>query len=49
MLVIFSSSGFGLYKYIITKDHTNEMKKLEQDLSNNQKLIAEKRKNYTNK
>ena len=39
--------GFG--KYIITKDYTGQMKKLEADLNNNRKLIDKKQKEYEEK
>ena len=45
-LIILIGTGFGFYKYIQTEDHTEEMKKLEDDLNKNQELIEQKRKEY---
>ena len=50
LLLLFSSiSIFGFYQYIITKDHTQEMKKLEENLNENSKLIEEQKKKYLEK
>ena len=51
LLIIILSliSMFGIYKYIIAKDYTNDIKRLEQELSNNQELIEKKRKEYAAK
>ena len=37
---------FGLIKYITSEDHSKEMKKLEEDLAKNQKLIEEQQQQY---
>ena len=42
-------SLYGLYRFIISKDYTNDMKKLEDDLKENSKLIEEKQKEYLEK
>lgn len=39
-------SIWGLYKYIIAEDHSAEMKALEKQLGNNQKVMLEKQKKY---
>lgn len=39
-------SGFGIYKYIIAKDYTAEMKALEKQLSNNEKAMIQRQKKY---
>ena len=48
-IVVLSISGFGIYKYIITEDHTQEMKKLEEKLNENSKLIEQQKKEYLEK
>lgn len=40
---------FGAYKYVLAKDYTNEMNDLKKQLSNNEKLITEKQKDYENR
>ena len=45
-LIISAISGYGIYRYIITEDHTKEMKQLEDDLNKNQELIQQKQKEY---
>ena len=45
-LLVLSISIFGFHKYIVTKDNTKEMKKLETDLNNNRKMILERQKEY---
>ncbi|MBQ6494726.1 MAG: acyltransferase family protein [Bacilli bacterium] len=42
-------SLFGLYKYIVTKDYTKDMKKLEKELANNKLLTEQKQKEYSEK
>ena len=37
----------GVYKYVASKDHTQEMKELEEQLSQNEKLMLEKQEEYT--
>ena len=44
--VIVSFSTFGFYKYLITKDHTKELKELESQLSENQNLMEQRQKEY---
>lgn len=39
-------SIYGVYQFCITVDHTPEMKALEKELSQNQKMIQEKQKEY---
>ena len=45
-LAITIISLFGFYNFIITKDNHKEMKKLEQDLANNQELMKAKKEEY---
>ncbi len=42
------TSLFGAYRFIIEKDHTKEMEELKEKLSENEKLIEEKNKEYMN-
>lgn len=42
-------SGYGLFKYIISKDYTKEMKDLEAELNKNRELIEEKQKEILEK
>ena len=44
--IILGISFLGVYNYIITKDHTKEMKALEEELSLNSQKIAQKQLNY---
>ena len=46
LIPIILLSLFGLYKYISSKDYAKEMKKLEEDLNKNRKVIAERQKKY---
>ena len=46
LIIILLGTIFGFYKYIITKDYTKEMKKLESDLNKNSELIKERQKEY---
>ena len=39
-------SIFGLFKFVIAKDNTKEMKKLENDLKNNQLIIEKRQKEF---
>ena len=45
-IMLLLTSAFGVYKYILEKDHTKEMAKLESDLNKNEELIKEKQKQY---
>jgi len=45
-LIVLIITLYGLYQYILTEDHTKEMKQLEQQLIENEKIIAEKQKEY---
>lgn len=47
--IILCLSLFGLYKYITAKDHTVEMKKLENQLAQNEKVIQKKQEEYAKK
>ena len=49
LIIILLGTIFGFYKYIITKDYTKEMKKLESDLNKNSELIKERQKEYLEK
>ena len=40
------SSILGIYNYIISKDHTEEMKQLEEQLNKNEELMEQKQKEY---
>ncbi len=40
---------FGLYTYIVSKDHTEEMKVLEEKLALNTKMMEERKKEYSEK
>ncbi|MBR2840744.1 MAG: acyltransferase [Bacilli bacterium] len=46
LIPIILLSLFGLYKYISSKDYAKEMKKLEEDLNKNRKVIVERQKKY---
>lgn len=39
-------SAFGIYNYVISKDHTEEMKALEEQLNKNEELMEVKQKEY---
>ena len=39
-------SAFGIYNYVISKDHTEEMKELEEQLSKNEELMEQKQREY---
>ena len=43
---VISTSILGGYKYICSKDYTQDMKKLEEQLNDNQKMMEEKQKQY---
>ena len=45
-IIIFFVSLYGGYKYVIAKDHTKEMKDLENKLNQNSKLIEEQKKKF---
>lgn len=47
--IILCISLFGLYKYVMSPDHTKEMKKLEEQLSQNQEMMNQKQKEYESK
>ena len=48
-LIFILLSIFGIYQFVIAKDNTKEMKKLQSDLSENSKLIAQKQKEFIEK
>jgi peptidoglycan/LPS O-acetylase OafA/YrhL len=48
-IAVFSLSIFGVYKYIVTEDHTKEMKRLEEKLNENSKLIEQQKQEYLEK
>ena len=48
-IVVGIISIFGIYKYIVTPDHTQEMKKLEDQLNENSKLIEQQKQEYLEK
>lgn len=43
-IILISSLGF--YHYIVTKDHTKEMKELEKQLAENERIVEEKQAEY---
>ena len=46
-LVLLSSCAiYGIYYYVITEDHTQEMKELEEQLNKNEELMEQKQKEY---
>lgn len=46
-LVLLSSCAiYGVYYYVITEDHTQEMKELEEQLNKNEELMEQKQKEY---
>ncbi len=45
-IVVVFISLFGLYKYCLSKDYTKEMKKLEEQLEENEKIIQNKQEEY---
>ena len=48
-LIIFSLfTIFGFYKYITTKDHTGEMKELEEQLTKNEEKVVQNQQSYNN-
>ena len=46
LVAVIGLSLFGGYKYIATKSHEKEMKQLEAELAENEKLMLEKQKEY---
>ncbi|MBR6690419.1 MAG: acyltransferase family protein [Bacilli bacterium] len=44
--IILIISLYGCFRYIITEDHTKEMKQLEQQLAQNQEMIQNKQEEY---
>ena len=46
LVIIFIASIFGIYKYIVTEDHTAEMKELEKQLSENAKKMEQNQEDY---
>ena len=46
LIIILVISVFGFYKYVSAKDYTKEMKKLEEELNKNRKLIKKRQKQY---
>lgn len=49
LTIFLSSSSFGGYIYVTSKDHTQEMKRLEEELSKNEELIKKKQEEYNTK
>ena len=45
-IIISIASVFGIYKFILAKDHTKEMKELENKLNQNSKLIEQQKREY---
>lgn len=48
-ILIFILSIYGLYLFIITEDHTKEMKDLEKQMADNELVMIEKQKEYEEK
>ena len=46
LILISLCSIFGIYKYIITKDHTKEMQELEEQLNRNEEMMQKKQEEY---
>ena len=46
LVILLLISIFGVYKYIIAKDYTEDIKKLQEELNQNDSLIKEKQKEY---
>ena len=46
ILLVFASSVYGLYQYVITEDHTKEMQELEEKIEKNKLLAEQKQKEY---
>ncbi len=46
LILLIGCSAYGCYQYIIAVDHTAEMKALEEQLSQNSKLMAEQQEAY---
>lgn len=49
LVVLLRLTLFGMYTYIITPDHTKEMKALETELEENENLVREKQEEYAAK
>lgn len=49
LIIISLLSLFGIYKYIVSQNHAKEMKRLEQELAENEKNFAEKKEEYLNR
>lgn len=45
-IILFSFLVFGIYKYFITKDYTNELKELEAQLNSNSAMLEDNKKKY---
>lgn len=45
-IILLFISIYGLYLYVVSKDHTEEMKALETELLENEKLMEERQKEY---
>ncbi len=46
VVIFLFSSLYGIYKFILLKDYTKEMKNLENDLANKKEMVKEKEKEY---
>ncbi len=49
LLVILLFTGHGIYRYYIEKDHTEEMKQLEEQMNQNEQMLLEKQEEYRRK
>ena len=48
LVIIAGLSLCGVYRYIVTEDHTKEMKQLEEQLAQNEKLLKKSQEEYAN-
>ncbi len=46
LVLVSAGAIFGIYKYVIAKDHTEEMKELEEQLNRNEEMMQKKQEEY---
>ena len=49
LIILLSMSGIGVYKFIIEKDHTQEMEELKKQLEANEQIVEQKKEEYAKK
>ena len=49
LIILLIPTLFGTYKYVIAKDHTLEMKELEEQLNQNEEMMKKKQEEYAKK